>query len=70
MSTAVQHAALRLNTAYGVCRHIARSSAKNFYYGFMLLPARKRVQKSLWKRPETLAAAILIAAIALNLFFA
>ena len=42
MSTAVQHAALRLNTAYGVCRHIARSSAKNFYYGFMLLPARKR----------------------------
>ena len=42
MSTAVQHAALRLTTAYGVCRHIARSSAKNFYYGFMLLPARKR----------------------------
>ena len=42
MSTAVEHAALRLTTAYGVCRHIARSSAKNFYYGFMLLPARKR----------------------------
>ncbi len=42
MSTAVQHAALRLTTAYGVCRHIARSSAKNFYYGFMLLPSRKR----------------------------
>ena len=42
MSTAVQHAELRLTTAYGVCRHIARSSAKNFYYGFMLLPARKR----------------------------
>ena len=42
MSTTVQHAALRLNTAYSVCRHIARSSAKNFYYGFMLLPARKR----------------------------
>ena len=42
MSTAVQHAALRLTTAYGVCRHIARSSAKNFYYGFLLLPARKR----------------------------
>ena len=41
-STTVQHAALRLNTAYSVCRHIARSSAKNFYYGFMLLPARKR----------------------------
>lgn len=42
MSTTVQHAALRLTTAYGVCRHIARASAKNFYYGFMLLPARKR----------------------------
>jgi phytoene synthase len=25
-----------------VCRHIARTSAKNFYYGFMLLGARKR----------------------------
>jgi 15-cis-phytoene synthase len=42
MSTTVQHAELRLNTAYSVCRHIARSSAKNFYYGFMLLPAVKR----------------------------
>jgi phytoene synthase len=42
MSTTVQHEALRLNTAYSVCRHIARSSAKNFYYGFLLLPARKR----------------------------
>ena len=42
MSTAVEHAALRLTTAYSVCRHIARSSAKNFYYGFLLLPARKR----------------------------
>jgi phytoene synthase len=42
MSTTTQHAALHLNTAYSVCRHIARSSAKNFYYGFMLLPSRKR----------------------------
>jgi phytoene synthase len=42
MSTTDQHAALRLTTAYSVCRHIARSSAKNFYYGFMLLPSRKR----------------------------
>ncbi len=42
MSTTLQHAALRMNTAYSVCRHIARSSAKNFYYGFMLLPARRR----------------------------
>lgn len=42
MSDTDQHAKLRLTTAYSVCRHIARSSAKNFYYGFMLLPARKR----------------------------
>jgi phytoene synthase len=28
--------------AYSVCRGIARSSAKNFYYGFMVLPKRKR----------------------------
>ena len=33
---------LQLDTAYGVCRHVARASAKNFYYGFMLLPRRKR----------------------------
>jgi phytoene synthase len=38
----MQHHELRLTTAYSVCRHIARSSAKNFYYGFMLLPVRKR----------------------------
>jgi 15-cis-phytoene synthase len=38
----MQHAELQLTTAYSVCRHIARSSAKNFYYGFMLLPAQKR----------------------------
>jgi phytoene synthase len=25
-----------------VCRHIARSAAKNFYYGFLVLPAPKR----------------------------
>jgi len=28
--------------AYQVCRSIARSAAKNFYYGFVLLPRRKR----------------------------
>ena len=33
---------LQLRTAYGICRHTARSSAKNFYYGFLVLPARKR----------------------------
>jgi phytoene synthase len=38
----MQHAELQLTTAYSVCRHIARSSAKNFYYGFMLLPVQKR----------------------------
>ena len=33
---------LQLRAAYGVCRHIARSAAKNFYYGFLVLPAGKR----------------------------
>jgi 15-cis-phytoene synthase len=33
---------LQLRAAYGVCRHIARSAAKNFYYGFLVLPAAKR----------------------------
>ena len=33
---------LQLRAAYGVCRHIARSAARNFYYGFLALPARKR----------------------------
>ena len=28
--------------AYSVCRHTARSAARNFYYGFMVLPRRKR----------------------------
>lgn len=42
MSTTVQQHPLQLATAYGVCRHIARSSAKNFYYGFLALPRRKR----------------------------
>jgi len=42
MSVAVQEHPLQLTTAYGVCRHIARTAAKNFYYGFMVLPRRKR----------------------------
>ena len=33
---------LQLNAAYSVCRHIARSAAKNFYYGFLVLPRHKR----------------------------
>lgn len=33
---------LQLRAAYGVCRHIARSAAKNFYYGFLVLPRPKR----------------------------
>jgi phytoene synthase len=33
---------LQLRAAYAVCRHIARSAARNFYYGFLVLPARKR----------------------------
>lgn len=49
MSSAVGNApvqfaptASQLEMAYSVCRSIARSAAKNFYYGFMVLPARKR----------------------------
>lgn len=42
MSSTVQHHPLQLRTAYGVCRHITRSAAKNFYYGFLVLPSRKR----------------------------
>lgn len=32
----------QLHIAYSVCRGIARSQAKNFYYGFLVLPKRKR----------------------------
>jgi phytoene synthase len=49
MSTAVGDApvqfaptASQLDMAYSVCRGIARSAAKNFYYGFVVLPRRKR----------------------------
>jgi phytoene synthase len=49
MSTAVQQAssqavptASQLAVAYSVCRSIARRSAKNFYYGFLVLPLAKR----------------------------
>jgi len=49
MSSAVGNAPVQfaptrsqLNMAYSVCRSIARSAAKNFYYGFVVLPPRKR----------------------------
>jgi phytoene synthase len=32
----------QLEMAYSVCRHIARSAARNFYYGFVVLPRPKR----------------------------
>jgi phytoene synthase len=32
----------QLNHAYAVCRGISRRAAKNFYYGFMVLPSEKR----------------------------
>ncbi|HEY7353981.1 MAG TPA: phytoene/squalene synthase family protein [Terriglobales bacterium] len=32
----------QLAVAYSVCRGIARTQAKNFYYGFLVLPRRKR----------------------------
>ncbi|HSZ60381.1 MAG TPA: phytoene/squalene synthase family protein [Terriglobales bacterium] len=34
--------ASQLEMAYSVCRSISRAAAKNFYYGFMVLPRRKR----------------------------
>ena len=49
MSTVVENppvqfapTASQLDMAYSVCRSIARSAAKNFYYGFVVLPQRKR----------------------------
>src|SRR6266496_191406 len=48
MSTAVQTppqfvpTESQLHMAYSVCRGITRSQAKNFYYGFLVLPKRKR----------------------------
>ena len=49
MSTAVQPAPApfsptqsQLTIAYSVCRSIARSAARNFYYAFLVLPRRKR----------------------------
>lgn len=49
MSTAVGNAPAQfaptrsqLNMAYSVCRGIARKAAKNFYYGFAVLPPRKK----------------------------
>src|SRR5215468_10117825 len=36
---AVNH---QLTHAYAVCRGVARRAAKNFYYGFLVLPSPKR----------------------------
>jgi phytoene synthase len=33
---------IQLSAAYGVCRHITRTQANNFYYAFLVLPRRKR----------------------------
>jgi len=32
----------QLAAAYAVCRHITRSAARNFYYGFLVLPRGRR----------------------------
>ena len=32
----------QLAAAYGVCRHITRSAARNFYYAFLILPRGRR----------------------------
>jgi len=49
MTTAVENppaqfapTASQIEMAYSVCRSIARAAAKNFYYGFAVLPRRKR----------------------------
>lgn len=49
MTTMVENApaqfaptASQLHVAYSVCRSISRAAAKNFYYGFVVLPRRKR----------------------------
>lgn len=49
MSTAVGNAPMQfaptrsqIRVAYSVCRSIARAAAKNFYYGFVVFPPRKR----------------------------
>jgi phytoene synthase len=48
MTTAVQPVSSftptesQLAVAYSVCKSIARANAKNFYYGFLVLPKRKR----------------------------
>jgi phytoene synthase len=42
MSTVAQNHPLQLNTAYSVCNHIARNAARNFYYGFLVLPKARR----------------------------
>jgi phytoene/squalene synthetase len=33
---------LSVSDSYDYCRNIARTAARNFYYGFRLLPAQKR----------------------------
>src|SRR5919108_5102253 len=40
--TAPRISPVQLRTAYGVCRHITRKAARNFYYAFLVLPRRKR----------------------------
>ncbi len=40
--SAPRAAPVQLRTAYGVCRHITRKAARNFYYAFLVLPRRKR----------------------------
>jgi len=32
----------QLAAAYAVCRHVTRSAARNFYYGFLVLPRERR----------------------------
>lgn len=60
---------LVVTVAVSLC---TRPRAKDALSGlvYSLLPERKLAQKSWWKRPEALAVAILIAAVAVNIFLA
>lgn len=42
MAASARPSSLQVRSAYAVCRSIARSAAKNFYYGFLALPRYKR----------------------------
>jgi SSS family solute:Na+ symporter len=68
--TALFGFAVNLMVTVGVSLFTApRSSQELAGLVYSLLPASKRKQKSWWKRPEAFAVAILLAMVAVNIFF-